>query len=71
MPRAGETEYSAVSFAPIPDAGNLDGGLAFGIEEHPVVAAAEPEAGSRQVEKPRAQGSRSDGPAAAGPSGVP
>jgi len=41
---------SAVGLAAVLHAGNLDGGLVFEIEEHPVVAAAQAEAGSRRFE---------------------
>src|SRR5437660_1200667 len=41
---------SAVGIAAMLDAGNLDGVLVLGIEEHPVVATAEPQAGQRRLE---------------------
>src|ERR1700722_13035594 len=44
------SEHLAVRFAAIADGGNVDGVLAPLIEEHAVVAAAEPEAGERRFE---------------------
>jgi hypothetical protein len=41
---------SAVRLAAVPDAGNLDSGLVFGIKEHTLVATVEPEAGERRLE---------------------
>ena len=41
---------SAVGFAAVSDAGDLDGVVSGVIEEDPVIAAAEPEVGSRRLE---------------------
>src|SRR2546425_12473180 len=41
---------SAVGLAPVKDGGDLNADLAFEIEEHPVVAAAETEAAQRRFE---------------------